>query len=37
VVPDGLLCDARLALASSVQVVIRNGLRLLGVAAPDTV
>jgi arginyl-tRNA synthetase len=37
VVPDTLLCDARLALASAVQVVIRNGLRLLGVAAPDTV
>jgi arginyl-tRNA synthetase len=37
VVPDVLLCDARLALASAVQVVIRNGLRLLGVAAPDTV
>jgi arginyl-tRNA synthetase len=37
VVPDALLRDARLALASAVQVVIRNGLRLLGVAAPDTV
>jgi arginyl-tRNA synthetase len=37
VVPDASLCDARLALASAVQVVIRNGLRLLGVAAPDTV
>ena len=37
VVPDALLRDARLALASAAQVVIRNGLRLLGVAAPDTV
>ena len=37
VVPDALLRDARLALVSAVRVVIRNGLRLLGVAAPDTV
>jgi arginyl-tRNA synthetase len=37
VVPDVLLRDARLGLASAVQVVIRNGLRLLGVAAPETV
>jgi arginyl-tRNA synthetase len=37
VVPDPLLRDARLALASAVQVVIRNGLRLLGVTAPETV
>jgi arginyl-tRNA synthetase len=37
VVPDASLRDARLALASAVQVVIRNGLRLLGVAAPETV
>jgi arginyl-tRNA synthetase len=37
VVPDALLRNARLALASAVQVVIRNGLRLLGVAAPESV
>jgi arginyl-tRNA synthetase len=37
VIPDTSLRDARLALASAVQIVIRNGLRLLGVAAPETV
>jgi arginyl-tRNA synthetase len=37
VVPAALLRDARVALASAVQVVIRNGLRLLGVAATETV
>jgi arginyl-tRNA synthetase len=37
VVPDVLLRNARLALASAVGLVIRNGLRLLGVAAPETV
>jgi arginyl-tRNA synthetase len=37
VVPNALLRDARLALASAVQVVIRNGLRLLGVTAAETV
>lgn len=37
VVPDASLRDARVALASAAQVVIRNGLRLLGVASPDTV
>ncbi|MGA2344034.1 MAG: DALR anticodon-binding domain-containing protein, partial [Steroidobacteraceae bacterium] len=37
VVPDAALRDARVALASAVGVAIRNGLRLLGVAAPDSV
>ena len=37
VVSAALLRDARVALASAVQVVIRNGLRLLGVAATETV
>lgn len=37
VVADPTLREARLGLASAAQVVIRNGLRLLGVAAPDTV
>jgi arginyl-tRNA synthetase len=37
VVPDAALCAARVALASAVGVAIRNGLRLLGVAAPDSV
>ncbi len=33
---DAALRDARVALALAAQVVIRNGLRLLGVSAPDT-
>jgi arginyl-tRNA synthetase len=37
VVAEASLRDARVALASAVQVVIRNGLRLLGIAAPETV
>jgi len=37
VVPDAALRDARVALVSAVGVAIRNGLRLLGVAAPDSV
>jgi arginyl-tRNA synthetase len=35
-VDDVALRDARLALAFAAQVVIRNGLKLLGVSAPDT-
>ena len=35
-VEDAALRDARVALALAAQVVIRNGLRLLGVSAPDT-
>jgi arginyl-tRNA synthetase len=37
VVSDAPLRDARLALVSAAQVVIQNGLRLLGVASPDSV
>ncbi len=37
VVCDASLRDARMALAAAVGVAIRNGLRLLGVAAPDSV
>ena len=33
---DAALRDARVAVALAAQVVIRNGLRLLGVSAPDT-
>ncbi len=33
---EAALRDARVALALAAQVVIRNGLRLLGVSAPDT-
>ena len=36
IVEDAALRDARLYLALATQVVIRNGLGLLGVAAPDT-
>ncbi len=36
IVEDAALRDARLALALAAQVVIRNGLALLGVSAPDT-
>jgi arginyl-tRNA synthetase len=36
IVDDAALRDARLTLALATQVVIRNGLRLLGVSAPDT-
>jgi arginyl-tRNA synthetase len=35
-VEDEALRDARLSLALAAQAVIRNGLRLLGVSAPDT-
>jgi arginyl-tRNA synthetase len=34
-VPDTALRDARLALARAVQIVLRNGLELLGLGAPD--
>jgi arginyl-tRNA synthetase len=36
IVDDGELRDARLNLAFATQIVIRNGLGLLGVSAPDT-
>ncbi|MGA2777788.1 MAG: arginine--tRNA ligase [Steroidobacteraceae bacterium] len=36
IVEDTALRDARLALARAAQIVIRNGLGLLGVSAPDT-
>jgi arginyl-tRNA synthetase len=36
IVEDGGLRDARLNLAFAAQIVIRNGLGLLGVSAPDT-
>jgi arginyl-tRNA synthetase len=36
IVEDAALRDARVTLASATQVVIRNGLGLLGVSAPDT-
>jgi arginyl-tRNA synthetase len=36
IVEDGGLRDARLNLALATQIVIRNGLGLLGVSAPDT-
>ena len=36
IVEDAALRDARLILALATQVVIRNGLSLLGVSAPDT-
>jgi arginyl-tRNA synthetase len=36
IVEDATLRDARLSLALAAQVVIRNGLALLGVSAPDT-
>ena len=35
-VEDAALRDARLSLALAAQTVIRNGLRLVGVSAPDT-
>jgi arginyl-tRNA synthetase len=35
-VPDDELRNARLALITAVQIVIRNGLDLLGVSAPDS-
>jgi arginyl-tRNA synthetase len=35
-IQDAALRDARVVLALAAQVVIRNGLRLLGVSAPDT-
>ena len=35
-VDDAALRDARVSLAFAAQVVIRNGLHLLGVSAPDT-
>jgi len=35
-IEDAALRDARVAIALATQVVIRNGLRLLGVSAPDT-
>jgi arginyl-tRNA synthetase len=35
IVDDAALRDARLALALATQIVIRNGLELLGVSAPD--
>jgi arginyl-tRNA synthetase len=35
-VDDPALRDARVSLAFAAQIVIRNGLRLLGVSAPDT-
>ena len=34
-VPDAALRDARLALARAVQIVLRNGLELLGLSAPE--
>ncbi|MDP9011206.1 MAG: arginine--tRNA ligase [Pseudomonadota bacterium] len=36
IVDDAALRDARLTLALATQIVIRNGLTLLGVSAPDT-
>jgi arginyl-tRNA synthetase len=36
IVDDAGLRDARLVLALATQVVIRNGLGLLGVSAPDS-
>ena len=36
IVEDAALRDARLSLALAAQIVIRNGLGLLGVSAPDT-
>jgi arginyl-tRNA synthetase len=36
IVDDAALRDARIALALATQTVIRNGLELLGVSAPDT-
>ena len=36
IVDDGELRDARLNLAFATQIVVRNGLGLLGVSAPDT-
>jgi len=36
IVDDAGLRDARLTLALAAQIVIRNGLELLGVSAPDT-
>ena len=36
IVEDGGMRDARLDLALATQIVIRNGLALLGVSAPDT-
>jgi arginyl-tRNA synthetase len=36
IVPDAKLRNARLALVQAVQQVIRNGLTLLGVSAPET-
>jgi arginyl-tRNA synthetase len=36
IVEDAALRDARVSLAYAAQIVIRNGLRLLGVSAPDT-
>ena len=36
IVEDPVLRDARVTLAVATQIVIRNGLRLLGVSAPDT-
>jgi len=36
IVEDSALRDARIALARATQIVIRNGLGLLGVSAPDT-
>jgi len=35
-VEDEVLRDARLSLALATQTVIRNGLHLVGVSAPDT-
>ena len=36
IVEDAALRDARLTLAVAAQTVIRNGLELLGVSAPET-
>ncbi len=36
IVEEPSLRDARVSLALATQIVIRNGLRLLGVSAPDT-
>ncbi len=36
IVEDAALRDARVSLACAAQIVIRNGLRLLGVSAPET-
>jgi arginyl-tRNA synthetase len=36
IVEDAALRDARLNLAFATQIVIRNGLALLGVSAPET-